>query len=94
MVLPVSVESPISVSRLSEDGDTSTSDKLLESDIVELSLSKDFVLVCQAGLAAHRTQGPALILGGGRRRGSVRFLCQISGVSVVSKMTGLGPHFD
>ena len=34
MVLPVSVESPISVSRLSEEGGSSNSDTVLESDIV------------------------------------------------------------
>ena len=39
VVLPVSVERPIRVSRLSEDGETSTSDKLLESDIVEMFVS-------------------------------------------------------
>ena len=35
MFLPVSVERPIRVSRLSEAGETSSSDKLLESDIME-----------------------------------------------------------
>ena len=35
MVLPVSVERPIRVSRLSEAGETSSSGKLLESDILK-----------------------------------------------------------
>ena len=55
VVLPVSVESPNMVSRLSKDCGSSTSDKLLESDIVVLSLGKDFSLVCQASSASHRT---------------------------------------
>ena len=49
VILPVSVESPIMVSRLSEDGGSSNSDKLPESDTVVLSLVKDFGLVCQIG---------------------------------------------
>ena len=71
VVLPVSVESLIIVSRLSKDGGSSNSDKLLESDIMVLSLGKDFSLVCQVGLAAHHTHRSALLLGGGCGKRSV-----------------------
>ena len=60
--LPVSVESPNMVSRLSEDCGSITSDRLLDSDIVVVSLSKDFSLVCQASSASHRTHFPTLFL--------------------------------
>ena len=47
VVLPVSVERPIRVSRESEDGETSISDKLLESDIAGLFVSSVKLLLSQ-----------------------------------------------
>ena len=47
VVLPVSVERPIRVSRLSEDGETSLSDTLLESDIAGLFVSSVKLLLSQ-----------------------------------------------
>ena len=51
--LPVSVERPIRVSRLSEAGETSSSDKLLESDIL-----KNNCFPCQL-LVPHCVLGPS-----------------------------------
>ena len=65
VVLPVTVESLIMVSGISKDGGSSNSDKLLDSDIMVLSLGNDFSLVCQVGLASHWTHRPALLLSGG-----------------------------
>ena len=62
VVLPVSVERPISVSRESEEGEASGSDKLLESDIaglfvpsVKLLFSQLIVLGCYFGLGPGRS---------------------------------------
>ena len=53
--LPASVLSPNIVSRLYKDSGSMTSDRLLDSDIFMVSLSKDYSLVCLASSASHRT---------------------------------------
>ena len=68
VVLPVSVERPIRVSRLSEDGETSTSDKLLESDIVELFVSCVRLLLSQLCAGTVPTMLGVLLLAVCRRR--------------------------
>ena len=46
VVLPVSVESPIRVSKLSVEGETSTSEMLLDSDMVRLLVASTVGTVC------------------------------------------------
>ena len=46
VVLPVSVESPIRVSKLSVEGETSMSDTLLDSDIAGLVVASTEGIVC------------------------------------------------
>ena len=46
VVLPVSVESPIRVSKLSVEGETSTSETLLDSDMAGLFVAPTVGTVC------------------------------------------------